>query len=127
MSESKKPKTGAQIERITEDDREKIVLHKSFYISIGLMVFVTIAACILFFFIIQRYEGFADAWNKVMKAAQPIIIGLVVAYLLNPIMKFWERTFFRFFGFFSGYYNNRGCFIPLLLFHNLHDRVTIYR
>lgn len=98
MSESKKPKTGAQIERITEDDREKIVLHKSFYISIGLMVFVTIAACILFFFIIQRYEGFADAWNKVMKAAQPIIIGLVVAYLLNPIMKFWERTFFRFFG-----------------------------
>ena len=98
MSESKKPKTGAQIERITVDDREKIVIHKSFYISIGLMVFVTIAACILFFFIIQRYEGFADAWNKVMKAAQPIIIGLVVAYLLNPIMKFWERTFFRFFG-----------------------------
>ena len=98
MSESKKPKTGAQIERITEDDREKIVFHKSFYISVGLMVFVTVAACILFFFIIQRYEGFADAWNKVMKAAQPIIIGLVVAYLLNPIMKFWERTFFRFFG-----------------------------
>ncbi len=98
MSESKKPKTGAQIERITVDDHERIVLHKSFYISIGLMVFVTIAACILFFFIIQRYEGFADAWNKVMKAAQPIIIGLVVAYLLNPIMKFWERTFFRFFG-----------------------------
>ncbi len=98
MSESKKQKTGAQIERITEDDREKIVFHKSFYISVGLMVFVTVAACILFFFIIQRYEGFADAWNKVMKAAQPIIIGLVVAYLLNPIMKFWERTFFRFFG-----------------------------
>ena len=33
-----------------------------------------------------------------MKAAQPIIIGLVVAYLLNPIRTFWERTFFRFFG-----------------------------
>ncbi|MCI5857894.1 MAG: AI-2E family transporter [Agathobacter sp.] len=98
MEESKKSKTGAQIERVTEDGREKIVFHKSFYISIGLMVFLTVAACILFFFIIQRYEGFADAWNKIMKAAQPIIIGLVVAYLLNPIMKFWERTFFRFFG-----------------------------
>ncbi len=98
MEESKKSKTGAQIERVTEDGREKIVFHKIFYISVGLMVFLTVAACILFFFIIQRYEGFADAWNKIMKAAQPIIIGLVVAYLLNPIMKFWERTFFRLFG-----------------------------
>ncbi len=98
MLESKETKTGAQIERIMEDDREKIVFHKSFYINIGLMVFATAAICILFFFIIQRYEGFADAWNKVMKAAQPIIIGLVIAYLLNPIMKFWERIFFRFFG-----------------------------
>ena len=98
MEESQKSKTGAQIERVTEDGREKIVFHKSFYISIGLMVFLTVAACILFFFIIQRYEGFADAWNKIMKAAQPIIIGLVVAYLLNPIRTFWERTFFRFFG-----------------------------
>lgn len=98
MEDSKKEKSGAQIERITEDNHEKLIFHKSLYLGVGLTVFLTVAACILFYFIIQRYEGFADAWNKIMKAAQPIIIGLVVAYLLNPIMKFWERLFFRLFG-----------------------------
>lgn len=87
-----------QIEHITEADNKKIVIHKSFYFSLGLMIFLTVSACILFFFVIQRYEGFANGWNKIMKAAQPIIIGLVVAYLLNPVMRFWERLFFKFFG-----------------------------
>ena len=87
-----------QIEHITEGDNKKIVIHKSFYFSLGLMIFLTVSACILFFFVIQRYEGFANGWNKIMKAAQPIIIGLVVAYLLNPVMRFWERLFYKFFG-----------------------------
>jgi predicted PurR-regulated permease PerM len=32
-----------------------------------------------------------------MRAAQPIIIGLVVAYLLTPVMKFWEKLFYKIF------------------------------
>lgn len=53
---------------------------------IGVMIFLTFAACILFFFAILRYEGFAGMWSKVLSAAMPIIIGLVLAYLMNPIM-----------------------------------------
>jgi predicted PurR-regulated permease PerM len=97
-NQPEKSKASPKIERIKDGDSEKIVINRSFYLSLGLMVFFTISACILFFFLIQRYEGFAKNWNSVMKAAQPIIIGLVVAYLLNPVMKFWERMFYRLFG-----------------------------
>jgi predicted PurR-regulated permease PerM len=64
------------------------------YARIGLTVFITFVCCILFFFIILRYQGFADGWNSVMHAAQPIIIGLVLAYLLNPVMRFCEKRIY---------------------------------
>lgn len=65
------------------------------YFKIGLTVFVTFVCCILFFFILLRFQGFADIWKKIMSTAQPIIIGLVLAYLLNPVMKFFERHIFK--------------------------------
>lgn len=60
-------------------------------IRIGVMIFVTFAVCILFFFAIFRYEGFAGMWGKLLSAAMPIIIGLVLAYLMNPVMLWLER------------------------------------
>jgi predicted PurR-regulated permease PerM len=64
------------------------------YARIGLTVFITFVCCILFFFIILRFQGFADGWNSVIHAAQPIIIGLALAYLLNPVMRFWEKRIY---------------------------------
>lgn len=63
--------------------------------KIGLMIFITFACCILFFFMLLRYQGFADGWHKIVGAAQSIIIGLVLAYLLNPIMEFLERKLYK--------------------------------
>ena len=60
-------------------------------IRIGVMIFVTFAVSILFFFAIFRYEGFAGMWGKVLSAAMPIIIGLALAYLMNPVMLWLER------------------------------------
>lgn len=75
----------------TETKRE---LYK--YIRIGITAFVTFVCCILFFFIILRYKGFADTWKKIISTAQPIIIGLILAYLLNPVMKFFESHLLKF-------------------------------
>lgn len=61
------------------------------YITIAMVVFVTFCCCILFFFLIYRYHGFASFWDQLIEILQPIIIGLVLAYLLNPIMKFFEK------------------------------------
>lgn len=66
------------------------------YIVIALVTFVTFCCCILFFFLIYRYHGFAASWQKLMNILQPIIFGFVVAYLINPVMKFLERYLLQF-------------------------------
>ena len=43
-----------------------------------------------------RYKGVADTWHLITGALQPIIIGLGLAYLLNPVMKFQERHWLPF-------------------------------
>lgn len=58
---------------------------------IALAIFITFCCCILFFFIIYRYNGFTDFWKKLTQILQPVIIGLVVAYLLNPLMRWVDR------------------------------------
>ncbi len=60
------------------------------YIVIALVTFVTFCCCILFFFFIYRYNGFTAYWQKIMGILQPIIMGFIVAYLLNPVMVFLE-------------------------------------
>lgn len=61
------------------------------YFAIALLVFIVFCCCIAVFFLIYRYNGLATGWNKLMLVLQPIIIGLVVAYLLNPVMMFLEK------------------------------------
>lgn len=63
--------------------------------KVGLTAFLTIACAILFFFAVYRYKGFASGWGRLLKAGEPIIIGLVLAYLLNPVLKSTEKIFFR--------------------------------
>lgn len=65
------------------------------YIRIGVTAFLTVVCCILFFFFLWRFQGFADILNKIISTGQPIIFGLVLAYLLNPIMKFFESRFYK--------------------------------
>lgn len=91
LNDTEKEKvTQTQEKEKMDGRRENVHLAK-----IGLMVFITFVCCILFFFSVLRYQGFANGWHKVISAAQPIIIGLVLAYLLNPVMKFLERHLYK--------------------------------
>lgn len=65
------------------------------YRRIGITFFLTFAACVLFFFMVLRYQQFVGILGKFIHAAQPIIMGLVIAYLINPVMKFCERHVLR--------------------------------
>lgn len=67
------------------------------YIVIATVTFLTFCCCILFFFFIYRYHGFTAYWQKIMGILQPIIMGFIVAYLLNPVMSFLERHLLRYF------------------------------
>lgn len=77
-------------EKVSEKENEKHWDLKQ-YMVIALIVFVTFCCCILFFFMIYRYNGFADFWRNLVWILQPITIGVVLAYLLNPVMKFIEK------------------------------------
>lgn len=66
------------------------------YVGIALVIFVTFCCCTLFFFLIYRYNGFTSFWRNLIRILQPVIIGLVLAYLLNPIMRFQERFYLEF-------------------------------
>ena len=80
-----------------ESEPKKEPRELSVYVKVGLTVFITFVCCILFFFMILRYEGFASGWNKLMGAISPITIGLVLAYLLTPVMRFCEKGVLPFF------------------------------
>lgn len=66
------------------------------YIVIATVTFVTFCCCILFFFFIYRYHGFTAYWQKIMGILQPVIMGFIVAYLLNPVMSFLEQRLIRY-------------------------------
>lgn len=56
------------------------------------VVFI-ISACIIiaFYFCVKRSAGLSEAVGQVMRVFQPIIIGTVMAFLMNPIMNFFEQ------------------------------------
>jgi len=56
---------------------------------------VIFAGCCLiaFYFIVLRYKGFQDHFDRLILVFRPIIIGFVMAFLMNPIMRFFERRF----------------------------------
>ena len=66
------------------------------YSVIAFIVFLTFCCCILFFFFIYRYHGLAEYWQKLMGILQPIIMGFITAYLLNPVMVFLEKHLLKF-------------------------------
>jgi len=62
------------------------------YLAIAALVFGVFSACIAVFFLFLRYNGFASGWSALVGILQPIIIGFILAYLLNPTMKFFEKN-----------------------------------
>ena len=53
----------------------------------GMTTLVVIIAGVLFFFAIWRFDELAATVGKVIDVLNPIIYGLVIAFLLNPIVK----------------------------------------
>ena len=65
------------------------------YLKMGIIAFCTIAASILFFFALYRMDDISRVMQTITKSAEPIIIGLVLAYLLMPVKNFVEKPVFK--------------------------------
>ncbi len=59
--------------------------------SKSLWTFLTIAAAILFYYLLQHLGSISSFFSGVIGAVSPIIWGLVIAYLLDPLAKLYER------------------------------------
>ena len=59
--------------------------------SRGMTYFLVIAACVLFYFALLRMDFISAAVVRVIEVLKPILYGMVIAYLLNPVIKFVDR------------------------------------
>ena len=65
------------------------------YIAIGIVVFCVIALSMLLFFVLFRLDGVFSGVQRVLGTLQAVVIGVILAYLLNPIVKWFENHLFR--------------------------------
>ena len=74
-----------------KDTREKTNWNIRPYLAIGLTAFLVIVGAIAFYFLMYRYSGVAKFIGQITVILRPITIGLVIAYLMTPIVNFEER------------------------------------
>lgn len=67
------------------------------HLSVGVTAFGVIAASILFYQLINQFPAFSSFIGQITSTLSPIIMGFVLAYVLKPVLEFFEEK----------------CFIPL--------------
>lgn len=86
----------AEQEKTTQVEKKKPYHSWRHYFRMGFTGFLTVAACITFFFVLFRWGTISAAIGKIVKSAEPIIIGLALAYLLMPVKQFIEKPMYQF-------------------------------
>lgn len=64
------------------------------YLYWGVTAFCVVIACIIFFWIIQRWGSVKDAVYSVVAILSPFIWGFVIAYLLTPMVRWFQLKLF---------------------------------
>lgn len=65
------------------------------YLKLGITIFASLSATILFFFLLFRYQEIKAFLGLILSALQPVVVGIALAYLLRPIALWLERLFRR--------------------------------
>ena len=71
--------------------------NKNSLLKIGLMIFAVIAAVVVLFFFFYKFNYITAGISRIFSILQPVIVGLVIAYLVNPMTNFFAKHFNRFF------------------------------
>ena len=65
------------------------------YIAWGLTIFSVFAALILLFFAIYRWDYIFGFFKTLVVIMMPFIYGLTIAYLMNPVLIFFENKVYE--------------------------------
>lgn len=83
-------------EKTTQVEKKKAYHSWRHYFRLGFTAFLTVAACITFFFLLYRWDAISGVIGKILKSGESIIIGLALAYLLMPVKEFIEKPLYKF-------------------------------
>ena len=67
------------------------------YLYWGVTALVVLAIVVLFNFLLNQHVAIKEAATTLVKILLPIILGFVIAFLVNPLMKWFEVSFFAIF------------------------------
>lgn len=67
------------------------------YLYWGVTALVVLAIVVLFNFLLNQHVAIKEAATTLFKILLPIILGFVIAFLVNPLMKWFEVSFFAIF------------------------------
>lgn len=70
----------------------KIEFNKK-YTTISFYTIITFAICLLLVMIVQKSEVISGAFSEFARVVAPVTWGIVIAYLVNPLMKAFEHVF----------------------------------
>ncbi len=65
------------------------------YVHIGITTFLVIAASILFGLLLANFNSVLSFFGMILSILLPITLGFVFAYLLNPVLVFFEDKCFK--------------------------------
>ena len=72
------------------------------YLAVGLVAFLVIAVSMIFFFTLFRFKGIFSGLHELLNALQAVVIGVFIAYLINPVVSFFEKRIKKLLGKFMG-------------------------
>ena len=61
------------------------------YIEIGIMTFLVVAASLVFYYFLFHHTTLFAGFSKVFKIISPVVYGFIFAFLMTPILNFWEN------------------------------------
>ncbi len=63
------------------------------YICFGITAFLVIAASICFYYLLFHWDRFSARIDSIVKISSPVLYGMILAYLLTPLVNTLERKF----------------------------------
>jgi len=84
------------------NEKEKVIVDRrgggawKKYLIWGVTAFLVLAAAIILIFFFIQKEDFSDVFGNLMSAMSPVILGAVLAYIMNPLMSFFDRKISHF-------------------------------
>ncbi len=68
--------------------------NNDFYFKIGMNGLLIVCGGILFYYILFHSDRLSEVIGSLLSILTPLLAGLVIAYILNPVMRFLEKKIF---------------------------------